>query len=146
ASGVLVLGEKLGPFLWQLPPIFRFDDSTEDRLARFFDLLPRNTVAAAALARRHDRRVSHRSWLRADQRLPLRHAVEVRHESFRAPRFLRLLRSHDIGLVIADTAGRWPLLEDVTADFVYVRLHGDEELYVSGYPAQALDAWAARIR
>jgi uncharacterized protein YecE (DUF72 family) len=146
ASGVLALGDKLGPFLWQLPPIFRFDAASEQRLARFFDLLPRDTEAAATLARRHDRRVSRRSWLRTDRRRPLRHAVEVRHDSFRTPRFLRLLREHAIGLVVADTAGRWPLIEAVTADFVYVRLHGDEELYVSGYTPEALDAWAARIR
>src|ERR1051326_1817462 len=117
ASGVLALDEKLGPFLWQLPPILAFD---EDRLARFFDLLPRDTLDAAALAARR----------------PLRHAVEVRHESFRSPRFPRLLRSHAIGLVVADTAGKWPFLEDVTADFVYARLHGDAELYVSGYRSE----------
>jgi len=143
ASGVLALNEKLGPILWQLPPVLPFD---EERLANFFDLLPRDTIQAAALARRHDHRVSRRSWLRADARRPLRHALEVRHESFRSPRFRRLLREHDIGLVVADTAGRWPFLEDVTADFVYVRLHGDEELYVSGYTPGALDAWAGRIK
>src|SRR6266481_9060702 len=96
ASGVLALNEKLGPILWQLPPVLQFD---EERLARFFDLLPRDTVEASALARRHDHRVSRRSWLRADARRSLRHALEVRHESFRSPRFLRLLRKHDIGLV-----------------------------------------------
>ena len=146
ASGVLALDEKLGPFLWQLPPVFRFDDLKAERLARFFDLLPRDTAEAAALARRHDRRVSHRSWMRTDARRPLRHAIEVRHESFATPGFLKLLRDHDVGLVVADTAGRWPFLEDVTASFVYVRLHGDEELYVSGYTPEALDAWAERIR
>jgi len=143
ASGVLALDEKLGPFLWQLPPILAFD---EDRLARFFDLLPRDTLEAAALARRHDGRVSRRSWLRTDARRPLRHAVEVRHESFRSPRFPRLLRSHAIGLVVADTAGKWPFLEDVTADFVYARLHGDAELYVSGYTPEAIEMWAERVR
>ena len=143
ASGVLALNEKLGPILWQLPPVLAFD---EERLARFFDLLPRDTFEAAALARRHDHRVSRRSWLRADARRPIRHALEVRHESFRSPRLARLLRAHEIGLVVADTAGRWPFLEDVTADFVYARLHGDEQLYVSGYTPKALDEWAARVR
>ena len=143
ASGVLALGEKLGPFLWQLPPIMRFD---EDRLARFFDLLPRDTSEAARLARRHDERVSYRSWLRAGARRPLRHAVEVRHESFHSRRFPRLLREHGIGLVVADTAGKWPFLDDVTADFVYVRLHGDSELYVSGYTREAIETWARRVR
>jgi uncharacterized protein YecE (DUF72 family) len=143
ASGVLALNEKLGPILWQLPPILPFD---EERLAGFFDLLPRDTFAAAALARRHDHRVSRRSWLRADARRPLRHALEVRHESFRSPRFARLLREHHIGLVVADTAGKWPFLDEVTADFVYVRLHGDSELYVSGYTPEAIEAWARRVR
>ena len=70
----------------------------------------------------------------------------MRHESFVDPAFVKLLRKHRIGLVVADTAGKWPFLEDVTADFVYVRLHGDEELYASGYSDEALDRWAARIR
>jgi uncharacterized protein YecE (DUF72 family) len=143
ASGVLQLREKLGPILWQLPPSFRFD---ADRLAALFHLLPRDTRAAAALARRHDHRVKGRSFTRVAVRRPLRHALEVRHESFRDPRFVALLRRHRIGLVVADTAGRWPFIEDVTADFVYVRLHGDTELYVSGYSDAALTRWAARVR
>jgi uncharacterized protein YecE (DUF72 family) len=143
ASGVLRLRDKLGPILWQLPPSFRFD---ADRLAAFFHLLPRDTHAAAALARRHDHRVDGRAFTRVIERRPLRHALEVRHESFRDPRFVALLRRHRIGLVVADTAGRWPFIEDVTADFVYVRLHGDIELYVSGYTDAALATWAARVR
>ncbi|HSD11233.1 MAG TPA: DUF72 domain-containing protein [Candidatus Binatia bacterium] len=143
ASGVLGLKEKLGPILWQLPPSFRFD---EKRLAGFFELLPRDTIEAAALARRHDHWLDGRSWVRADRRRPIRHAIEIRHESFRSPRFVRLLRRRSIALVVADTAGRWPLLEDLTADFVYVRLHGSSELYVSGYTSSALEGWARRIR
>jgi uncharacterized protein YecE (DUF72 family) len=77
---------------------------------------------------------------------PLRHAVEIRHESFRQERFVRLLRRHGIALVFADTAGRWPYMEDITADFIYARLHGDNELYVSGYTDDALDWWAERLR
>ena len=72
--------------------------------------------------------------------------MEVRHPSFLQPEFIALLRAHDIALVVADTAGKWPFMEDVTADFVYVRLHGDEELYVSGYTPAALDCWARKIR
>jgi uncharacterized protein YecE (DUF72 family) len=143
ASGVLRLGPKLGPILWQLPPSFRFDP---ERLTAFFRLLPRDTVAAAALARRHDRRVTGRAWMRTDARRPLRHALEVRHESFVDPRFVELLRRWRIALVVADTAGTWPAMEDVTADFVYVRLHGDAELYVSGYTDVALSSWARRVR
>jgi uncharacterized protein YecE (DUF72 family) len=76
----------------------------------------------------------------------LRHALEVRHESFVCPELVALLRRHRIALVVADTAGTWPYMEDVTADFVYVRLHGDAELYVSGYTDAALDTWAKRVR
>ena len=143
ASGVLALGDKLGPFLWQLPPTLRFDP---DQLAAFFDKLPRTTTAAAELAARHDERVEGRALTVAESAAPLRHALEVRHSSFTDPAFPDLLRAHDIGLVIADAAADWPFLEDVTADFVYVRLHGSTELYTSGYTDEALDEWAARIR
>jgi uncharacterized protein YecE (DUF72 family) len=143
ASGPLCLREKLGPILWQLPPSFRYD---RDRLATFFDLLPRDTTAAARLAHRHDARVKGRAAMTTDHRRPLRHALEVRHASFETPEFIDLLREHDIALVVADTAGKWPFLEDITSDFVYVRLHGDEELYTSGYTAEALQRWATKIR
>ncbi|WHP17388.1 DUF72 domain-containing protein [Cellulomonas sp. ES6] len=143
ASGVLALGPALGPVLWQLPPTLGFDAG---RLARFFDLLPRTTTAAAELAARHDERLDDRAWTTTDEDRPLRHVLEVRHASFEDPAFPALLREHGIGLVVADTAGRWPYLEDVTADLVYVRLHGDSELYVSGYDDPALDRWADRVR
>ena len=58
------------------------------------------------------------------------------------PEYAALLREHDVGMVIADAAGLWPELDDVTSDVAYVRLHGDRELYVSGYGAQALARWA----
>jgi uncharacterized protein YecE (DUF72 family) len=143
ASGLLALREKLGPFLWQLPPNLGYNP---DRLAAFFAQLPRTTVAAAALAEQHDERLTDRCLTTTDADRPLRHALEVRHKSFVTPAFVELLREHAISLVVADTAGRWPLLRDVTADLVYVRLHGDVELYVSGYTDTALDAWAAQIR
>jgi uncharacterized protein YecE (DUF72 family) len=142
ASGVLSLRAKLGPFLWQLPPSMAYEP---ERLEDFFSLLPRDTRAAMALAREHDERMEGRSWLKRIAKRPLRHAVEVRHASFADPVFIAQLRRHGIALVVADTAGRWPLLEDLTADFVYVRLHGDKELYASGYDDAALDQWAARI-
>jgi len=141
-SGVLALADKLGPLLWQLPPNLGYDP---DRLSEFFNLLPRTTTEAAALAQRHDERLADRSWTTTDEERPLRHAVEVRHESYRAAEFLPLLREHDIAIVVADTAGKWPLLETVTSDFAYVRLHGDEELYVSGYSDVALDRWTGLI-
>lgn len=142
ASGLFALQAKLGPLLWQLPPSLRFDASL---LEAFFALLPRDTDQASALARRHDGRLPARAMLRVPFPQRLRHAVEVRHASFDDPGFVELLRRHGIALVVADTAGRWPLLEDLTADFVYMRLHGDKELYASGYGDAALDHWAARI-
>jgi uncharacterized protein YecE (DUF72 family) len=143
ASGIFELETKLGPFLWQLPPTLQYD---ADRLRRFFDQLPRTSADAAALARRHDVRVAGRTRLEPPPGLRLRHALEVRHPSFMQPELIELLRREGIALVVADTAGRWPLMEDVTADFVYVRLHGDEKLYESGYSDAALDAWAGKIR
>jgi len=142
ASGVANLRDKLGPFLWQLPPMFGFD---ADRLERFFELLPRDTDQAAALARRRNEKVRGRARLAYGINRPLRHAVEVRHPSFVDPAFVALLRKHRIALVVADTAGKWPLVEDITADFVYMRLHGDKKLYVSGYTPTALTRWAERI-
>jgi uncharacterized protein YecE (DUF72 family) len=143
ASGVLALGPKLGPLLWQLPPNLGYDES---RLADFFALLPRTTTAAAALAAGHDERVEDRAWLTTDADRPVRHALEVRHPSYETPRFLDLLREHDVAVVTADTAGKWPLFLQPTTGLAYVRLHGDQELYVSGYSDGALDRWAARIR
>jgi uncharacterized protein YecE (DUF72 family) len=72
--------------------------------------------------------------------------MEVRHESFSDPKFIDILRAHNVAMVIADTAGKWPDAEDVTADFLYARLHGHEELYASGYTPAALDAWAKRLK
>lgn len=141
ASGVLRLGHKLGPILWQFPPQFRFN---AEKLERFFKLLPRDTNTAAALARRHDKRVSGRSWLRITENRKLRYAMEIRHPSFINPEFIKLLRRHDVALVCADAVS-WPRLMDVTSDFVYCRLHGSEELYASGYDSKSLDEWAARV-
>jgi uncharacterized protein YecE (DUF72 family) len=143
ASGPLALGHKLGPFLWQLPPRMSFD---ANRLKEFFDLLPRNTGQAAKLAEGHDGKLKGEAWTRPGDDLPIRHAMEVRHPSFATQEFAELLRDNDIALVVADTAGKWPYLEDVTSDLVYVRLHGDAELYASGYSDEALESWAKKIR
>lgn len=141
ASGILRLEEKLGPFLWQFPPNFAF---TAEKLEEFFTLLPRTTEAAAALGSEHDPWMKGKVFLESSVDRPLRHAIEIRHASFITPEFIRLLRRQRIALVCADTV-EWPRLMDVTADFVYVRLHGSEVLYASGYDAAALDAWAARV-
>ena len=142
ASGVLTLGGKLGPVLWQLPPSMEYDEQT---LTGFMSQLPRSTGAAGVLARRHDDRLTGRSFTDADIDRPLRHCLEVRHETFRAPRVYEVLRQYDVGLVVADSAGRFPMIFEVTADFVYVRLHGADELYTSGYDDSALRIWADRI-
>jgi uncharacterized protein YecE (DUF72 family) len=141
ASGVLRLGAKLGPILWQFPPQMRFDP---ERFEPFFKLLPKTSEEAAELAKRHDERLEGREWTRALGRRPLRHAVEIRHESFCTGKFIELLRRYNIALVCADTP-EWPLLMDLTADFVYCRLHGAEQLYSSGYDDDALNCWSIRM-
>lgn len=143
ASGLLTLGPKLGPLLWQLPPRFAFD---ADAFASFCAGLPTTTAAALEIAREHEERMTGRVALRIDAERPLRHAVEVRDPSWDDPRMLDILRRHGIACVLADTAGRYPVLEHDTAAFRYVRLHGDEELYTSGYDPPALDRWAGRMR
>ena len=142
ASGVLCLREKLGPILWQFPPNFGWNP---ERFSEFFELLPHDTRAAAKLAKQHDDKVKGRAWTKTDATLPIRHAVEIRHPTFMVPEFFALLRRHNIAFVFADTAGKWPYGEDITADFVYCRLHGAEQLYVSGYGDSELDWWADRI-
>jgi uncharacterized protein YecE (DUF72 family) len=141
ASGPLLLGTKLGPILWQFPARFRYD---RERLKAFFELLPRDMDEAARLARRHDHRLDGRAHLEPVASGRIRHAVEIRHDSFRDPGFISLLRKHRIALVCADTVD-WPLLMDLTADFAYLRLHGSVELYNSRYSDAELDRWAARI-
>jgi uncharacterized protein YecE (DUF72 family) len=143
ASGIFNLRDKLGPFLWQFPPQLAY---SRERFEAFFSLLPRTMAEALALARRRDSRMTGRSRLAIDQDRPLRHAVEIRHSSFMHADFVALLREHGIGLVVAGTAGKWPRLFHVTANFVYVRLHGDVKIYTSGYTDRALDQWARRIR
>lgn len=142
AQGLFNLREKLGPLLWQLPPSLSFD---EDLLERFLALLPRSTGDALKLARRRPARMAGRVRLAIDADRPLRHALEVRHDSFRNPALIKLLRRYQVAGVFADTAQRWPYFEDLTADFAYLRLHGDETLYASGYTGRALKTWAHRI-
>lgn len=142
-SGVLALGRKTGPFLWQLPPQLRFNAG---RIEAFLRLLPRGSAAAERLARRHDARLEHRALTKAAARVRYRHAFEVRHPSFFTPEFYELLEAWNCALVISDTAGKYPCVEQVTANFVYVRLHGSTTLYASDYSEAELDAWAGRAR
>jgi uncharacterized protein YecE (DUF72 family) len=143
ASGPLALGDKLGPVLWQLPARTRFD---ADVLDAFLERLPRTSGEAADLARHHDAKLpADRALTTALTQVRLRHAIEPRDLSFADPAAIDLLRRHDVGLVVSDAGDKWPRFEEVTSDLVYVRLHGAEELYTSGYGSQALDEWAARI-
>lgn len=141
ASGVFNLKEKLGPFLWQFPPGMGFDPG---RWESFLNLLPRDFEEAQRLAKKTEL-AKDRTQLKMTGNYPMRHAVEVRHNSFLNPWFVEMLREHNVAIVFADTAGRWPYMEDITSDFIYVRLHGDEELYVSGYDDDSLDFWSKRI-
>jgi uncharacterized protein YecE (DUF72 family) len=141
ANGMLELGAKLGPILWQFPERQKFEP---ERFEPFFEMLPRDTDEARKIARKHDHRVAGRTSLKRFPNQPLRHALEIRSDTFAAPEFIRLLRKHSIALVVADTVD-WPLLMDVAADFMYVRLHGSIELYHSGYDADALATWARRV-
>src|SRR5688572_3440713 len=142
ASGVLALGGATGPFLWQLPASYGFD---AERMDTFMKLLPRNSIEGEAVARQHDSRLKRGALVEAAGPVQYRHAFEVRHPSYFHPEFYDLLRSHRCALVVSDSAGRFPYAEEVTADFVYVRLHGSTELYASEYSAAELDIWASRV-
>lgn len=142
ASGIFRLREKLGPILWQFPPAFKFDP---ERFETFLSLLPHDGKSAKALAQKCAARMEKPGYLDIPAKARLRHAVEIRHESFAVPAFIELLRKYKVALVVADTAGKWPYLEDLTSDFVYLRLHGDKALYASGYTPSALKHWGDRI-
>ena len=143
ASGLFNLKEKLGPILWQLPPNFAFE---HERIEAFLRLLPRDTQAALSLARRRDARMTGRACLTIDAVRPLRYAIEIRNPTFVAAAFIEMLKYQGIALVVSDAGERWPEPHDVTADFVYMRLHGATELYRSRYSAAALRRWAGRVR
>jgi uncharacterized protein YecE (DUF72 family) len=142
ASGVLALGRKTGPFLWQLPATYRFD---AERMDSFMRLLPRTARQGEDVARAHDHRLRRGALVDAAAPVTYRHAFEVRHPSYFHEEFYAILREHRMAFVVADTAGRFPYAEEVTTDFVYVRLHGSQQLYVSGYTDEELDEWARRI-
>jgi uncharacterized protein YecE (DUF72 family) len=118
-SGVLELRDHLGPVLWQFAPTKRFDEAD---FGKFLELLPRELDGRT-----------------------LRHAVEVRHDSFRQPAFIALLRRFGIAVVYADHA-TYPAIADVTADFVYARLQTGQDTVKTAYPPKALDAWAGRFK
>lgn len=140
ASGVLELGGMLGPILWQLPATLRFD---RDRIEGFLEMLPRDTEAARRLAGRHDDRVDDVSY-GPDENHRVRHVLEVRHESHLSEDLVRIARRYGTALAFSH-APDWPYLEEPTAGFVYLRLHGPSETYASPYGG-ALDSWAERVR
>lgn len=142
ASGIFCLKEKLGPILWQFPPSLPF---LPERFEEFMAMLPHDTMHAAELSKQHSDWMKDRCLTSCEAALPMRHAIEVRHESFKDPAFIAMLRRYNIACVVGDTAGRWPYIEDVTSEFVYVRLHGDETVYPDGYTDKALNTWADRI-
>lgn len=142
ASGPLQLEHKLGAFLWQFPPSFKYDPALFTEL---FERLPR-TFSEARKCAAGSPRLTEQPTLTTAGDTRLRHAVEIRNPSFLQEDFIPLLRKHRIALVVADTAGKWPLVEELTADFMYLRLHGDKELYSSGYNEGPLSDWARRIR
>jgi uncharacterized protein YecE (DUF72 family) len=130
--------------LWQLPANLAFD---ERLLSQFFDMLPRTTEAAASLAAEHDDKVAEQDALTTTSlTMPIRHALEPRHESFGSTKARGLLQRNGIAMVNSDSAGTWPQFEVVTSDLAYVRLHGDTELYRSGYSGAVLEVWAGRVR
>jgi uncharacterized protein YecE (DUF72 family) len=142
SSYLLALRKKLGPILWQLLPNLSWN---KERLEEFFELLPRDTRSAAKLAKKHNDNLKARAWMKVDASYPLRYALEVRHKSFMTQEFFELLRKHNIAFAFADTARKFPYAEDLTSDFIYIRLHGATKLYVSGYNDKLLKWWANRI-
>ncbi|HTM17007.1 MAG TPA: DUF72 domain-containing protein [Terracidiphilus sp.] len=141
AQGMLCLGRKLGPILWQLPPQTSFN---AEKIEAFLKLLPHTHKHAAAYASQRDEWMSGRCWLEVEEDLPFRHAMESRHKSFATPEYIELLRKYNVALVVADSV-KWPVMMDLTADFVYCRLHGSDKIYPEGYSSEAIDTWAQRI-
>ncbi len=142
ASGLLRLGLHLGPILWRLPANLRFDPVL---IGSFLKMLPRDTAHAAAIGRDHDRTLRGRPYLDTDIVRPIRHAVEVRHGSFRCQDFIDLLRAHGVALACTAGAGE-PAPMDVTSNFIYCRLRGPEGIGLDGYDTAALDLWSRRIK
>ena len=119
ASGVMELGDKLGPILWQFLPNKKFDAGFFDA---FLSLLPKNIGG-----------------------LPLMHAIEPRHESFKTAEFIALARQHGVAIVVAGDS-KYPLIADLTAPFVYARIMGTRPDAPLGYDDNALEQWTQRAR
>lgn len=142
ASGVLALREKLGPVLWQFSAKMPLDF---DRFETFAKMLPRDLNEARELGLRHDKKLRRKPYLTVKENLPLRHAFELRNDKFFDKDFLVMLREYNIATVMASTAEKWPLFTDVTANFIYVRMHGEHQLYSGSYNQKTLDKWKHHI-
>ncbi len=141
ASGPLALGEKLGPFIWQLPPNLGFKPET---FSAFLDLLPKTPEAYLALAGEADGRLKTPPFLDTTGVTTIRHAVETRHPSFDTPEADDLFRTHNVARVIADTADN--PRRDLTADFAYCRLQGPARPDAAGYTEADIADWAQTVR
>ena len=143
ASGLLCLKQKLGPILWQFPPNVMLKD---DRFEKFLKLLPHNSKGAAKLARKHGEKVEGRAYTEAKEDFPVRHAFEFRHKSFLNKDFCDLMRAHNVAFVFAHQGGEGaPYTEEPTANFIYVRFHGEGKPYVKGYPDREISRWAKKV-
>lgn len=140
ASGPLALGEKLGPFIWQLPPNLGFKP---DIFSAFLDLLPKTPEQYVALAGEADGRLKTPPFLATDGVTQIRHAIELRNTSFDTPELRQLLADHNVAQVIADTVEN-PARE-LTADFAYCRLQGPARPGATGYEAADIADWAQTI-
>lgn len=142
ASGLLCLKEKLGPILWQFPPYMTLKDN---RFEEFAKILPHTSLEAAELAKNHSAHIKDRAWTKAGGKFRMRHAFEFRHPSFMKPEFIDMLRSYGIAVVFADSGKSSPYCEDLTSDFVYLRMHGDKPTQKKGYSLLELKRLAKKI-
>ncbi len=143
ASGLLLLGDKLGPILWQFPKWEKFE---KERFADFMELLPKTTVQAAELASENTIKKKENAWIDPVSERELQYAFEPRNDTFFGKEFVTLLRKHKMALVFADSAAEYGYSEDITSDLIYIRLHGKDKLYESDYSDEELDGWAKRIK
>ncbi|MGV8853710.1 MAG: DUF72 domain-containing protein [Devosia sp.] len=140
ASGPLALGDRLGPFVWQLPPNLQFDAAV---LEGFLELLPKTPADYVALAGQADARLKSEPFLDTSAVGAIRHAIELRHPSFDDPTVNTLLAAHNVARVIADTPES-PLRE-LTADFAYCRLQGPARDNAPTYQPADIADWATTI-
>lgn len=161
---VPVLGASMGPVLWQLPPSLKFDEET---LETFLSELPKTHGEAAQIAKEIGVKSNQGSSdaspedtqtpsllpaeagrapsAGVDPAMPLRYALEPRNQTFADPQVATILNRYGVAMVQSDSAGRYPSFDQVTTDFVYVRLHGSPRMYYSNYSNKALEEWASKI-